>query len=43
MIQLLAFFDIYQLFWVVIILIIVYLIIRRIRIKETETFEDRDN
>jgi len=31
------------LFWIVIAVILVYLIIRRIGIKQNEDFEDRDN
>lgn len=31
------------LFWIVIAIILVYLIIRRINLKQTEDFEDRDN
>jgi len=31
------------LLWVVIAIILVYLIIRRINLKQTEDFEDRDN
>jgi len=31
------------LFWIVIAIILVYLIVRRINLKQTEDFEDRDN
>jgi len=31
------------LLWVIFLMIILFLIIRRIKIKKTETFEDRDN
>jgi hypothetical protein len=31
------------LIFVIVIVILIYLVIRRIRIKETENFEDRDN
>ena len=33
----------YILFWVAIAIILVYLIVRRIKIKETEDFDKRDN
>lgn len=31
------------LFFVIVIILLIYLIIRRINIRETEDFEDRDN
>lgn len=33
----------YGLFWIVIGIILIYLIVRRIQIKDTEDFEDRNN
>jgi len=33
----------YALFWIAIAIILIYLIIRRIQIKEKENFEERDN
>ena len=33
----------YILIWPALLVILIYLIIRRIRIKKTEDFEDRDN
>lgn len=34
---------IYLIFFVVFFMLLIYLIFRRIRIKKTENFEDRDN
>jgi hypothetical protein len=31
------------LIFVIVIILLIYLVVRRIRIKETENFEDRDN
>ena len=31
------------LIFIIIIILLIYLVVRRIRIKETENFEDRDN
>ncbi len=33
----------YTLFWIVIAIILIYLIIRRVQLKEKENFEERDN
>ncbi len=33
----------HTIFWVVIAIILIYLIIRRVQIKEKENFEERDN
>ncbi len=33
----------YTLFWAAIAIILIYLIIRRVQIKEKENFEERDN
>ena len=33
----------YTLFWVAIAIALIYLIIRRVQIKEKENFEERDN
>ena len=38
-----AVFLFYLLFWIVIVGILIYLVIRRIDEKSKETFEDRDN
>lgn len=37
------FFGIYGLFWLAVIVIIIYLIIRRVKLKKQEDFEKRDN
>ncbi len=33
----------YLLFWPVMLVLLIYLVVRRNRIKKTENFEDRDN
>lgn len=38
-----AFIGLQALIWGGVLLILIYLIFRRIRIKKTETFDDRDN
>jgi hypothetical protein len=36
-------FSMHEWFWLTSLLILIFLIIRRIKVKESEDFEDRDN